>query len=551
MDATGERFAYRCTPLTIANSTGWELVCPCPVRATWNGGTAPYDLVIEHEGLTGDLPPFAESLFGHGVLTFHSGYLFRTDPEWAIWCRGSPNSPKEGIVALDGLVETDWLPFHFTMDWLFTRPGAVRFEKGEPFCFILPIPHITIEAIKPKIVKLSENPELEAEHAAWAASREDFNRRLAERDPAATKEKWQGFYSTGKSPRGALAPDTHRIERKMAEPEGARPRSEDSGETRPGPAPAPASQPVAQHIIWVASYPKSGNTWVRIFLHNLLKELSGAGSAQDINRLHEHSGWEIFAAPFEQVLGKPIARATRVEIAGARSEVQRRLANARAAPILVKTHLCVGEDYGYPTINLNATLAAVYVVRNPLDIAVSYSHHSGQSIDVTIAHMATRGLKTLGKERDVFEVLGTWSQHIASWMGMTARPVHLLRYEDMLASPERVFMALARFLRLAPSADQLKRAIAKSSFAELSRQEKERGFKERSPAAKQFFREGRTGQWRDVLTPKQVQDICAAHAPMMQRFGYLPPDCGLSIPVVRPEQAPARRTEDRVKEPLP
>jgi hypothetical protein len=453
----------------------------------------------------------------------------------------APNFPKDGIVALDGLVETDWLPFTFTMNWLFTRPGTVRFEKGEPFCFILPLPHMNLEAIRPKVLPLSDNPDLKAENAAWSASRRDFNKRLSEGDPTTTKEKWQRFYLTGRSPKGATAPDTHRVKRKMAEAEGAKPRLEHASTTKREPSqPTQVRRPVTQHIIWIASYPKSGNTWVRAFIHNLLKELSGdANGVQDINRLHEHTAWEIPAAPFEKILGKPIAQANHAEIARARPEVQRQLANGRTAPFFVKTHLCFGNDFRYPTINLDATLAAICVVRNPLDVAVSYARHSGQSIDATILHMATPGLKTTGNERNVYEVIGSWSQHVASWMGMSGRPVHLMRYEDLLASPERNFALLARFLRPAPSREQLQRAIAKSSFAELSRQEKEHGFNERLSTAQQFFRQGRSGQWREVLSKQQVEEICRVHAPVMQRFGYMVLDCGLSVPLTKPQRPPS------------
>jgi hypothetical protein len=540
MDGTASRFAYRCTPLTMANSTGWELVCPFGITASWNGGPGLDDLVIEDDESTGNLlHHFAQSTFGHGVLTFHPGYLFRTDPEWAIWCRGAPNAPKDGIVALDGLVETDWLPFTFTMNWLFTRPGTVRFEKGEPFCFLLPVPHMDIETIEPKILPLSENPELQAEHTAWAASRMDFNKRLSERDPATTKEKWQRFYLTGKAPKSAQAPDTHRVKRKMAEAKGAKPRAEARRATMPPPRPAQAHVPVRQNIIWIASYPKSGNTWARVFIHNLLRELSGDDGVQSINRLNEHTAWEIPASHFERALGKPIAQASNAEIARARPEVQRHLANGRTAPFFVKTHMCFGNDHHHPTINVDATTAAIYMVRNPLDVAISYAHHSGHSIDETVRNMAVPGLKTPGDESNVYEVLGSWSQNVASWMGMTARPVHLIRYEDMLANPGRTFAILARFLRLTPSEEQLKRAIEKSSFTELSRQEKEGGFNERPPTAQKFFREGRAGQWREVLTEKQIQDICGTHAPVMQRCGYLLPDCGLSIPLAQIERSPS------------
>jgi hypothetical protein len=536
MDATVSHFAYRCTPLTIASSTGWELLCPSGIKVSWNGGRELSDMAIEHEAPGANPRRYAQSMFGHGVLTFHPGYLFRTDSEWAVWCRGAPNAPKDGIAALDGLVETDWVPFTFTMNWLFTRPGSVRFEKGEPFCFIVPVPHMQIEAIEPKILPLSDNPDLQAEYAAWSTSRNEFNKGRTRLSPSIRNEKWQRFYLTGKSPKNVTAPATHRIKRRMAEAQGAKPSSASPKvrKRRPAASAQPSGQAV-QNIIWIASYPKSGNTWTRVFLHNLLSELSGEGdAAQDINRLHQHTVWEIAGPPFERVLGKPISRAIHADIARARSEVQRRMADGRAEPFFVKTHLCLGNDFSYPTINLDATLAAIYIVRNPLDVAISYSHHSGQPIDATIRHMATPGLKSKPLEGKAYEVLGSWSQNVASWMGMTRRPVHLMRYEDMLANPQHTFAALARFLRLKPTVEQIKRAIAKSSFSELRRQEEQHGFKERSAKATQFFREGRAGQWREVLSQKQVEDICSAHAPIMQRFGYLLPDCGRSIASARP-----------------
>src|SRR5215212_4750259 len=108
------------------------------------------------------------------------------------------------------------------------------------------------------------------------------------------------------------------------------------------PPPAPARQD-AQTIVWIASYPKSGNTWVRVFVHNLLNELSGVEEAQDINRMDTHTLWEFAARPFERMLGKSLATADQTEVAAARPEVQRQLANARSEPVLVKTHLCIGN----------------------------------------------------------------------------------------------------------------------------------------------------------------------------------------------------------------
>jgi hypothetical protein len=89
----------------------------------------------------------------------------------------------------------------------------------------------------------------------------------------------------------------------------------------------------------------------------------------------------------------------------------------------------------------------------------------------------------------------------------------------------RSFGRLAGFLRLRPSAGQLRRAIETSSFEELAEQEQRAGFVERPTTTERFFRAGRAGQWREALSADQVKAVIAAHAPMMMRFGYLEAVC--------------------------
>lgn len=285
-----------------------------------------------------------------------------------------------------------------------------------------------------------------------------------------------------------------------------------------------------QKGIWVASYPKSGNTWVRIFIHNLLRELRGeVGSEQDINALNQHTTWELSAAAYEELLGKPVAQATPAEIAKTRYSVQEILAQKQKGPFFIKTHNSVANVEGYPSINLDITLAAIYIVRNPLDVAISYAHHSGLTVDSTIDFMALPGAASPTTVNMVYEFPDTWSAHAASWLAISNRPVHVVRYEDMLHSPERVFAGLAKFLRMKHSPDQLARAIEKSSFKAVAQQEATKGFVEKPPTSKAFFREGRADQWQEGLSKVQIKSIVASHAPMMQRFGYLIPDCGRVI----------------------
>jgi hypothetical protein len=267
--------------------------------------------------------------------------------------------------------------------------------------------------------------------------------------------------------------------------------------------------------------------------------------AQDINGLSEHTDWEVKAGPYQQLIGRPPLECTPEEIARARPEVQRLLAAARSHPFLLKTHLIMARCYGFSTINLDVTLAAIYIVRNPLDVAISYAHHSAQSIDHIITQMADPVLQSVVSERNVFDFAGSWSSHVASWLSVFDRPVFVMRYEDMLRAPFEVFGRLAQFLRFNPTRDQLQRAIDKSSFSELRQQENEKGFVEKPAIARKFFRAGTADQWRDVLTKEQVQRVVYAHAPMMQRTGYLLPNCGGNLPQASQEGGPiGRRSTD-------
>ena len=216
MDMTSERFAYRCIPLSIANASGWEIALPFAFEAAWYGGD---ELgAIQFRSSDERIRHFVTSHFGHGVITFHTGWLFRTSPGWAVWTRGAPNTVKDGIVALDGLVETDWLPFPFTMNWKFTRPGVVRFAAGEPFCFITLAPHGLLDAVEPRIASMDQEPALKAAYDAWSASRLDFGKRLEARDPAAVNEKWQRTYVQGRGGIEGGAPVYHLSKRRLKTP---------------------------------------------------------------------------------------------------------------------------------------------------------------------------------------------------------------------------------------------------------------------------------------------------------------------------------------------
>jgi hypothetical protein len=218
MDTTDQRFAYRCLPLSIANAMGWELLLPAGFKATWNGGNELSDITLEASDASIDISRVASSHFGHGVLTFHVGYLFRTDPGIAILARGIPNSPKDGIAPLEGIVETDWLDFTFSMNWKFTRPGTVSFAEGEAFCFITLLPYHGLDDVVPRITPLQENPDIEKEYQQYSNARLEFNARLAENDPQAAKLGWQKWYTRGENSTGKPTSAQHITKLRLASP---------------------------------------------------------------------------------------------------------------------------------------------------------------------------------------------------------------------------------------------------------------------------------------------------------------------------------------------
>jgi hypothetical protein len=217
MDKVNENHAYRCLPLNIANSHGWEILSPCAFEATWTGAWTPQAITLQALDGYPDLPQFAVSHFSYGIITFHLGYLFRTDPGWDLFASGSFNEPKDGIAPLTGVIETDWLPYPFTMNWKMTRRGSVRFDKDEPVCMIFPVAHGAMVDLVPEIVDLDSDPEMKQQTMDWKERRDEFMRKLNARDPKTVKDGWQRDYFLGKMPDGS-SPAQHLSKLRLAAP---------------------------------------------------------------------------------------------------------------------------------------------------------------------------------------------------------------------------------------------------------------------------------------------------------------------------------------------
>ena len=212
MDATPGQHAYRCLPLTHANQHGWVIGCPQSFSARWSGGPLQSDLSFT---LYDAAAPAVVSAFGSGIITFQLPCLFKTPPGINLWVMGPPNRLKDGVQALSGIVETDWLEEHsFTMNWKLTRPGVeVFFQKGEPICFITPVSRGLVESIEPRMVPMSHAPAVAAAHRQGTERRRTFQDGLDIQQegqilkPGAKQgSAWQRRYYRGLDADGAVVP---------------------------------------------------------------------------------------------------------------------------------------------------------------------------------------------------------------------------------------------------------------------------------------------------------------------------------------------------------
>lgn len=193
MDEGTRGWANRCLPLRIANANGWFVLNPTAVEIEWNGNRALEALTVRSDAGAESL---ARSMFGFGIVTFVIPYLFRTPPGFNLLSRGPANQPKDGVAPLEGIVETDWLPFTFTMNWQVTRPRTkVRFEAGEPIALLVPLRRGETESFTPEIRNLASEPALREKFDTWLADRQEVARQKADSNYQAKTK--QGHYIRG------------------------------------------------------------------------------------------------------------------------------------------------------------------------------------------------------------------------------------------------------------------------------------------------------------------------------------------------------------------
>ena len=275
--------------------------------------------------------------------------------------------------------------------------------------------------------------------------------------------------------------------------------------------------------VLLASYPKSGNTWMRAFLTYVL----GGRNEVDINRLmFQNIASRYFIDP---LLGIPSSELTHQEIAALRAP----LCDFAARASLPQTRLFLKIHDAYlpggngttEPIFQHTIDRVVYVARDPRDVAPSFARHLATSVEVAIGSMAQSDYVLCAYPgrvgHHVGQLLSSWSEHVESWLDRVSVPLHVVRFEDAVSNPLETFGSVVKFLRIDVNTEVLVRAIGATQLSELQRQEEKSGFVEKTAAAHKFFFSGRAGGWKSSLTEHQAAAIVSRHERVMRRLEYL------------------------------
>jgi len=274
--------------------------------------------------------------------------------------------------------------------------------------------------------------------------------------------------------------------------------------------------------LWVASYPKSGNTWMRAILTSLFYSKDGIFDFTLLPKIDQFEKLQYF----DFVKDINIDDYKRLDelptISKYWAEAQQRITSKEL--IFFKTHSC---NYSHNNLNYTnqiKTRGGIYIIRDPRDVAVSYSKFIGESIDMTIEYMLGQSRQIWNQNKSLGIILSRWDYHVASWLNLKA-PIIFIRYEDLLEKTEKILNELINFLtkelkiKIDVNQKKIDNIIKSTSFNLLKQKEEKEGFREASKSSA-FFREGKSKQWKNDLNEKQISKIETNFSEAMKKFNY-------------------------------
>lgn len=270
-------------------------------------------------------------------------------------------------------------------------------------------------------------------------------------------------------------------------------------------------------IVWLASYPKSGNTWVRLFLDAYflgeldINEIVCSVGDDGISRYDTGDEFPLWRSPIDiQQLARPMAMLRTVL---AYNELN------PDVPLFVKTHQANMVVNGIELLPASLTKATIFIVRDPRDVFPSFANHMGSEFDKAVEQMSNRYQILAANEKRVSDFLSSWDKHAESFLSAQDHNVLLVKYEDLREDPETWFTKIMEHAGVTPDVGRVRHAIEMTELSKLKKKESIEGFKEGSEKAKDpFFNTGKVGK---KIDPKYRSQIERAFLKTMRRLGYI------------------------------
>lgn len=263
-------------------------------------------------------------------------------------------------------------------------------------------------------------------------------------------------------------------------------------------------------IQWLASYPKSGNTWVRALLDAYVK------GKVHINDMSETVGDSNFVW-YQNVCPVPYDQLDSYQFMMVRQAALflGLTLNAHKNPLVMKTHNSNAQLMDQPVIPFGISGPSVYLIRDPRDVAPSFASHQGVDLDTIISNMANPGfcLSSKIENNSVMSMVARWDAHVQSWEKYPSLLV--VRYEDLKDDPEKWLTKIVKHFRYDYSSKKVKNAIKQCELDRLRKQEDQAPFREASKHTK-FF-----GRKNPKLLVRQRKLIEKEFKETMEKHGYL------------------------------
>ena len=287
------------------------------------------------------------------------------------------------------------------------------------------------------------------------------------------------------------------------------------------------------HSYWyLASYPKSGNTWCRVFITELMR-LAGDNPGEELNLNQDIETGAIASSRLwlDDQLGINSCDLSFSELDPLRGRAGASAWLFAEGERFHKVHDAFKspDSRGRPVVSTTACSGVVYILRHPEDVAVSLSHFFSWPLDRCVDSLLDPSAALVSGERfgghQVRQHMGRWDQHVRSWADQNQLPVLIMRYEDMLSKGSETFTELATFLGLPTDSKLIHQALENTSIDRLKKLEEDvNGFAEKPAGCERFFRSGRTGEGAEQLSIEQRKRLAKGLSEAMNRFEYEGPE---------------------------